>query len=100
MTELEKQLLSALELLQQDYSRRLDEWDTAFAEWRKMSGLMQQENAVHELEQASAEFERAAAPVIRSLNVIEQCQEQESQNQKQLTRELQQEKTYKGPTLG
>jgi len=45
MTELEKQLLSALELLQQDYSRRLDEWDTAFAEWRKMSGLMQQENA-------------------------------------------------------
>ncbi|MEG9040438.1 MbeD/MobD family mobilization/exclusion protein, partial [Acinetobacter baumannii] len=26
MTELEKQLLSALEQLQQDYSRRLDEW--------------------------------------------------------------------------
>ncbi|OJH61915.1 MbeD family mobilization/exclusion protein, partial [Bacillus subtilis] len=45
MTELEKQLLSALEQLQQDYSRRLDEWESAFEEWRKMSGLMQRENA-------------------------------------------------------
>ncbi|EBY1161715.1 mobilization protein, partial [Enterobacter hormaechei] len=27
MTELEKQLLSALEQLQQDYSQRLDEWE-------------------------------------------------------------------------
>lgn len=34
MTELEKQLLSALEQLQQDYSQRLDEWESAFAEWR------------------------------------------------------------------
>ncbi|MGS3293102.1 MbeD family mobilization/exclusion protein [Klebsiella michiganensis] len=41
MTELEKQLLSALEQLQQDYSKRLDEWENAFAEWRTMSGLMQ-----------------------------------------------------------
>ncbi|HHU9650114.1 TPA: MbeD family mobilization/exclusion protein, partial [Escherichia coli] len=45
MTELEKQLLSALEQLQQDYSKRLDEWENAFAEWRTMSGLMQRENA-------------------------------------------------------
>jgi len=45
MTELEKQLLSALEQLQQDYSKRLDEWEHAFAEWRPMSGLMQRENA-------------------------------------------------------
>ncbi len=28
MTELEKQLLSALEQLQQDYSQRLDEWES------------------------------------------------------------------------
>ncbi|UKD23861.1 MbeD family mobilization/exclusion protein [Klebsiella pneumoniae] len=42
MTELEKQLLSALEQLQQDYSQRLDEWESAFAEWRSMCGLMQQ----------------------------------------------------------
>ncbi|WP_146090789.1 MbeD family mobilization/exclusion protein, partial [Cronobacter sakazakii] len=40
MTELEKQLLSALEQLQQDYSQRLDEWESAFAEWRSMCGLM------------------------------------------------------------
>ncbi|WP_257945780.1 MbeD family mobilization/exclusion protein, partial [Klebsiella variicola] len=45
MTELEKQLLSALEQLQQDYSKRLDEWENAFAEWRTMSGLIQRENA-------------------------------------------------------
>ncbi|PAM02631.1 mobilization protein, partial [Acinetobacter baumannii] len=29
MTELEKQLLSALEQLQQDYSKRLDAWASA-----------------------------------------------------------------------
>ena len=46
MTELEKQLLSALEQLQQDYSQRLDEWESALAEWRSMCGLMQRENAV------------------------------------------------------
>ncbi|MCV5977985.1 MbeD family mobilization/exclusion protein, partial [Escherichia coli] len=32
--------------LQQDYPKRLDEWENAFAEWRTMSGLMQRENAV------------------------------------------------------
>uniref|UniRef100_UPI00388E53EC MbeD family mobilization/exclusion protein n=1 Tax=Enterobacter asburiae TaxID=61645 RepID=UPI00388E53EC len=46
MTELEKQLLSVLEQLQQDYSQRLDERESAFAEWRSMCGLMQRENAV------------------------------------------------------
>ncbi|MTH05249.1 MbeD family mobilization/exclusion protein, partial [Klebsiella pneumoniae] len=45
MTELEKQLLTALEQLHQDYSQRLDERESAFAEWQKMSGLMQRENA-------------------------------------------------------
>lgn len=44
MTELETQLLSALEQLQQDYSQRLDEWENAFVELRKMCGLMQREN--------------------------------------------------------
>ena len=45
MTELEKQLLNALEQLQQDYSTRLDEWDASFAELRRMFGVTQQENA-------------------------------------------------------
>ncbi|WP_337224069.1 MbeD family mobilization/exclusion protein, partial [Salmonella enterica] len=43
-TELEKQLVSALEQLQQDYSKSLDEWENAFAEWRTMSGFMQRGN--------------------------------------------------------
>ncbi|MDI7536119.1 MbeD/MobD family mobilization/exclusion protein, partial [Cronobacter sakazakii] len=34
MTELGKQLLSALEQLQQDYSKRLGEGGKAFAGWR------------------------------------------------------------------
>ncbi|WP_374955379.1 MbeD/MobD family mobilization/exclusion protein, partial [Salmonella enterica] len=38
MTELGKQLLGALEQLQQDYSKRLDEWGNAFAGWGTMSG--------------------------------------------------------------
>lgn len=44
MTELETQLLSALEQLQQDYSQRLDEWENAFGELRTMCGLMQRDN--------------------------------------------------------
>ena len=75
MTELEKQLLSALEQLQQDYS----------------------------LEQAGAEFERAAAPVVERLNAVElrQQHERELQHQKMLEAErVQRQKTYNGPTLG
>ncbi len=45
MTELEKQLLSALEQLQQEYSKRRDEWENAFAEWRTMAWLLHRENA-------------------------------------------------------
>jgi len=45
MTELETQLLSALEQLQQDYSQRLEEWESTFGEWRTMCGLMQRDNA-------------------------------------------------------
>ncbi|MFP1455955.1 MbeD family mobilization/exclusion protein [Escherichia coli] len=36
MTELEGHLLNALEHLQQDYMRRLNEWESAFAELQKM----------------------------------------------------------------
>ena len=45
MTELETQLLSALEQLQQDYSKRLDEWENAFAELRQMYGNTREDNA-------------------------------------------------------
>lgn len=43
MTELEKQLLTALEQLHQDYSQRLDEWESAFAEWQKMGSAWNSE---------------------------------------------------------
>ncbi len=103
MTELEKQLLSALEQLQQDYSQRLDEWESAFAEWRRMSGLMQRENAMLSErvtnERAGAEFERAAAPLVRELNTAERRQ-REHEYQKSLELQRQPQKTYKGPTLG
>ncbi|HDX8872741.1 TPA: MbeD family mobilization/exclusion protein [Klebsiella michiganensis] len=44
MTELEKQLLSALEQLQQNYAQRLNDWESAFVELRQMYMLTRQEN--------------------------------------------------------
>ncbi|HCM2746337.1 TPA: MbeD family mobilization/exclusion protein [Salmonella enterica subsp. enterica serovar Typhimurium var. monophasic 4,[5],12:i:-] len=46
MTELEGHLLNALEHLQQDYMRRLNEWESAFAELQKMHAVTQQNNAI------------------------------------------------------
>ncbi|HEC9537623.1 TPA: MbeD family mobilization/exclusion protein [Salmonella enterica subsp. enterica serovar Poona] len=46
MTELEMHLLSALEQLQQDYTQRLNEWESAFAELQKMFSLTQRDNAM------------------------------------------------------
>ncbi|MCH0736451.1 MbeD family mobilization/exclusion protein [Klebsiella pneumoniae] len=45
MTELEKQLLSALEQLQQDYLQRLDEWASVSVDLQKMFSITQRENA-------------------------------------------------------
>ncbi|WP_428183692.1 MbeD/MobD family mobilization/exclusion protein [Enterobacter hormaechei] len=38
-------MLTAFAQRHQDYSQRLDEWERAFAEWQKRSGLMQREHA-------------------------------------------------------
>ncbi|WP_159179502.1 MbeD family mobilization/exclusion protein, partial [Escherichia coli] len=46
MTELEGHLLNALEHLQQDYMRRLNEWESAFAELQRMHAVTQQNNAI------------------------------------------------------
>ncbi|EDS5069760.1 MbeD family mobilization/exclusion protein [Salmonella enterica subsp. enterica serovar Minnesota] len=46
MTELEGHLLNALEHLQQDYMRRLNEWESAFAELQKMYVVTQRNNAM------------------------------------------------------
>ena len=105
MTELENSCWSALEQLQQDYSKRLDEWENAFAEWRTMSGLIQRENAalnerVTVLSRQGAEFERAAAPVVERLNAIETHRQQERAVQHQKALELERSQwQHHGPSL-
>ncbi len=45
MTELEGHFLNGLEHLQQDYMRRLNEWESAFAELQKQHQVTQRNNA-------------------------------------------------------
>ncbi|HEF0010870.1 TPA: MbeD family mobilization/exclusion protein [Citrobacter braakii] len=45
MTELETQLLSAFEQLQQDYAQQLSAWEAASSELQRVFGITQQENA-------------------------------------------------------
>jgi len=71
--------------------------------WAYATGERGAERARHGLEQAGAEFERAAAPVVERLNAVElrQQHERELQHQKMLEAErVQRQKTYNGPTLG
>jgi len=58
MTELEKQLLSALEQLQNDYGTRLREWENAFASMEQMYSTTRAENA-----QISNQVQRLSAQV-------------------------------------
>ncbi len=46
MTELEGQLLNAVEHLQQDNKRRLNECESAFAAFQKMPEVTQRNNAI------------------------------------------------------
>ncbi|MEG6375392.1 nuclease, partial [Enterobacter bugandensis] len=50
------------------------------------------------LEHGGAEFERAAAPLVRELNATE-LRHRENEYQKTLELERQPQKTYRGPTL-
>ncbi|EOS95893.1 hypothetical protein SY86_08755 [Erwinia tracheiphila] len=71
--------------------------------WSYATGERGAERARHVLEQAGAEFERAASPLIDRLNVIEQRREHERAVQNQKTLELersQRQITYDGPSLG
>ena len=45
MTELETQLLSAFEQLQQDYAQQQTAWEAASSELQRMFGITQRENA-------------------------------------------------------
>ncbi|SCC64249.1 hypothetical protein GA0061070_10554 [Kosakonia oryziphila] len=71
--------------------------------WSYATGERGAERARHGLEQAGAEFERAAAPVVARLNAIEaHCQhERAAQHQKapELER-AQRQRSYDGPSLG
>ena len=70
--------------------------------WSYATGERGAERARHGLEQAGAEFERAAAPVVTRLNVIEAHREQERAAQHQKALELersQRQRTYNGPSL-
>ena len=71
--------------------------------WSYATGERGAERARLGLEQAGAEFERAAAPVVERLNAIEQRQQHERALEHQKALELQRaqrQKTYNGPTLG
>ncbi|WP_423241093.1 plasmid mobilization relaxase MbeA [Erwinia amylovora] len=70
--------------------------------WSYATGERGAERARHGLEQAGAEFERAAAPVVMKLDGIEALREQERAAQHQKALELersQRQRTYNGPSL-
>lgn len=70
--------------------------------WSYATGERGAERARHGLEQAGAEFERAAAPVVVRLNGIEAHREQERAAQRQKTLALersQRQRTHDGPSL-
>ncbi|PUQ77209.1 nuclease [Salmonella enterica subsp. enterica] len=66
--------------------------------WSYATGERDAERARVGLEQAGAEFERAAAPLIGKLNAIE-SQKREHEYQKTLELQRRPQKTYRGPTL-
>ena len=70
--------------------------------WSYATGERGVERARHGLEQAGAEFERAATPVVVKLNSIEALREQERMEQHEKELELersQRQQTYEGPSL-
>ena len=66
--------------------------------WAYATGERDTERARVGLERAGAEFERAAAPLVRALNDAE-CRQREHEYQKTLELQCQPQKTYRGPTL-
>lgn len=69
--------------------------------WSYATGERSADRARHGLEQAGAEFERSAAPVVVRLKGIEPHREQEraAQHQKALALERsQRQRTYDGPS--
>ncbi|OFB13336.1 hypothetical protein BG488_02990 [Salmonella enterica subsp. enterica serovar Typhimurium] len=68
--------------------------------WSYSTGERGAERARHGLEQAGAEFERAAAPVVERLNAIETNRQQERAVQHQKALELERSQwQHHGPSL-
>ncbi|WP_102799020.1 plasmid mobilization relaxase MbeA [Escherichia coli] len=68
--------------------------------WSYSTGERGAERARHGLEQAGAEFERSAAPVVERLNAVELQQVREARHQKALELERsQRQRVYHGPSL-
>lgn len=70
--------------------------------WSYATGERGADRARHGIEQAGAEFERSAAPVVAKLNGIEAHREKERAAQHQKALELersQRQLTYDGPSL-
>jgi len=68
--------------------------------WSYATGERGAERARHGLEQAGAEFERSAAPVVERLNAVELQQVREARHQKALELERsQRQRVYHGPSL-
>lgn len=71
--------------------------------WSYATGERGAERARHGLEQAGAEFERAAKPVVERLNAVELSQQNERELQHQKSLEIQRQqkqKSWDGPSLG
>ncbi|OJO19500.1 hypothetical protein BK316_21365 [Escherichia coli] len=68
--------------------------------WAYATGERGAERARHGLEQAGAEFERSAAPIVARLNGIEAHREQERAAQHQKALELERSQRQKGFELG
>ena len=67
--------------------------------WSYATGERGAERARLELEQAGAEFERAAAPVVREMNVIEQRLEHERAQHEKRQAAARSQRRYDGPSL-
>ncbi len=110
MTELEKQLLSALEQLQQDYSKkagRVGERLRGMAENVRAyaTGERGAERARDALESAGGTLERATAafePVVQrhEMAVAAERAHEQRQHEKELTEARSRQRSYDGPSLG
>ncbi len=112
MTELEMHLLNALEQLQQDYTQRLKDWESAFTGFAAYvradtTGERATEGTVRRLESAGAEISRAGGP-LESVIYHEQQIRDEQERQARLNgacavlaeEQEREARVWRGPSIG